>query len=204
MILLILKDNGGQRVKLNTIKNHLNGYFINQTTDTYSQQVKETLCKKIDGNDYEVLDNVNTPNGLVSPMVLLLQQCNNQILDPTFSICSLSEILPVINGSIFESYAKRQKEIIKHRKWQKCCRTESNRYAEDTYLIKWKRPKGISYGIVGEGNIVEINELILTDNQKKNAVKISYPNILVKAIRDVLINEFEEEYLKEVEKYNSL
>lgn len=191
-------------MKLNTIKNHLNGYFINQTTDTYSQQVKETLCKKIDGNDYEVLDNVNTPNGLVSPMVLLLQQCNNQILDPTFSICSLSEILPVINGSVFDSYDKRQKEIIKHRKWQKCCRTEANRYIENRYLIKWKRPKGISYGVVGEDNIVEINELILTDNQKKNAVKISYPNILVKAIRDDLINEFEEEYLKEVEKYDSL
>lgn len=204
MILLILKDNGGQRVKLNTIKNHLNGYFINQTTDIYSQQVKETLCKK-NGNDYEVLDNnVNTPNGLVSPMVLLLQQCNNQILDPTFSICSLSEILPVINGSVFDSYAKRQKEIIKHRKWQKCCRTEANRYIENRYLIKWKRPKGISYGVVSNDTIVEVSELLLTSKQKENAILINYPKMLLKAIEDDLINEFQEDYLKEVAKYNSL
>ena len=190
-------------MKIDTIKKHLKGYFINRINHN-GMKVTEKLCKKIDGNDYEVLDNVNTPNGLVSAYTNCLNQVNANILDPSVSICNLSEILPVIQGDIFEKYKVRQKEINQHRTWQECYKTEKNHYVEDTYLVKWQRPRGIVYGIVGNNAIEEISDVILTDKQKENAVNIKFPNMLLSAIKDNLINEFEEEYLKEVAKYESL
>lgn len=190
-------------MKIDTIKSKLTGYFINRISHN-GEKVSENLCKKIDGNDYEVLRAVETPNGLMSAYDLLLNQVNNQILDPSISICKLSEILPVINGNIFESYKQREKIIEKHISWCQCVETEENEYSDGKYVVKVKKPKGFIYFIVDGDKLTEIPGDLLEDNQKENAVRIKYPKLLRKALSDDLNNEFESAYLEEVAKYKSL
>ena len=181
------------------IKHELQGYFIN-TIFHNGEKVSESLCKKIDG-DYEVLRAVETPNGLMSAYDLLLQQCNNQLLNPSVSICSLREILPVVNGSVFESYKMREKTIEKHIELCQSVETEENEYSDGKFIVKKKQPKGFKYWIVDNQKLTEIPGDLLDDNQKENAVKISYPKVLLNALKDDLNNEFESAYLEEVEKY---
>ena len=185
------------------IKHELQGYFINRISHN-GEKVSENLCKKIDGNDYEVLRAVETPNGLMSAMDLLLQQCNNQLLNPSLSIRSLSEILEVINGEVFENYKRREKTIEKHIDWCTCVESEENEYSDGKYIVKWKKPKGMIYAIVDGDKLTEIPGDLLDDNQKENAVRIKYPMLLKKAISDSLENEFSSAYLEEVEKYQSI
>lgn len=190
-------------MKIDTIKDHLQGYFINRIEQN-GMKVSESLCRKIDNSHYEVLPNVKTPNGFIPAYDLLLQQCNNQILDPTISIISLSEILPTINGLAFENYYNREEIIEKH---INCCNnveTDDNELSKGRYVVKWKRPKGFAYAIVYDNTLTEINELLLEDQHKESAVRIKYPKLLLKALKDDLNNEFEEQYLEEVKKYQSI
>ena len=129
---------------------------------------------------------------------------NNQLLDPSFSICSLREILPVVNGSVFESYKMREKTIEKHIALCQSVETEENEYSDGKFIVKKKQPKGFIYFIVDDDKLTEIPGDLLDDTQKENAVRISYPKLLKKAISDRLENEFESAYLEEVEKYQSI
>ena len=190
-------------MKLDTIKDQLQGYFINQIQHN-NMKVNETLCKKISNTEYLVLDNVNTPNGLVSAMDNLLYQINCQILNPTISIVSLNEILPTINGTVFEHYKMREKTIEKHISWCECVETEANKLSKDRYVVKWKRPKGFAYAIVYDDTLTEINDVLLEDQHKESAVRIKYPKLLLKALQDDLNNEFETLYSEEVKKYQSI
>ena len=147
---------------------------------------------------------MNTPKGLVTAYDLLLEQCNNQILDPTISIVSLSEILPTINGSVFEHYKMREKTIEKHINWCECVETDDNELTKGRYVVKWKRPKGFAYAIVYDDSLTEINEMLLEDHHKESAVRIKYPKLLLKALKDDLNNEFETLYSEEVKKYQSI
>ena len=189
-------------MKLEDIKSQLNGYFINRISHN-GEKVSENLCKK-NGNDYEVLRPVNTPNGLLSAYDLLLTQVNNMILDPSVSICYLSEILPTVNGSVFEIYKMREKTIEKHIELCQSVETEENEYSEGKYIVKKKQPKGFSYFLVDGDKLTEIPGEILDDTQKEKAVRISYPKVLLKALQDDLTNEFESAYLEEVEKFQSI
>ena len=189
-------------MKIESIKSELKGYFINRMD--FSTDGKDKLCKKISNTDYMVLDNVETPNGLISAYDNLLAQVNNQILDPSVSICSLSKILPVIQGNIFDSYKARERKIEQHIEWCNCVESEDNKYMEDTYLVKAKKPKGFKYWVVDGAELKEINELLLDDTQKENAKRIKYHKLLLKALQDDLINEYEEQYLEEVKKYHNI
>ena len=191
-------------MNIEEIKKELQGYFIN-TIFHNGEKVSESLCKKIDGsNDYEVLRAVNTPKGLVTAYDNCLSQVNNQLLDPSFSICSLREILPVVNGSVFESYKMREKTIEKHIALCQSVETEENEYSDGKFIVKKKQPKGFIYFIVDGDKLTEIPGDLLDDTQKENAVRISYPKVLLKALKDDLNNEFESAYLEEVEKYQSI
>ena len=190
-------------MNIEEIKHELQGYFIN-TIFHNGEKVSENLCKKIDGNDYEVLRPVNTPNGLLSAYDLLLTQVNNQLLDPSVSICYLSEILPTVNGSVFEIYKMREKTIEKHIELCQSVETEENEYSDGKFIVKKKQPKGFIYFIVDGDKLTEIPGDLLDDTQKENAVRISYPKVLLKALKDDLNNEFESAYLEEVEKYQSI
>lgn len=190
-------------MNIDTIKAELDGYFINRVSQP-GIKASETLCKKINNADYEVCDNVETPNGIVSAYDLLLTQVNNQILDPTTSICRLSKILPVIDGSIFDKYNQREKIIEKHISWCDCIERDEYEYQEGKYIVKVKKPKGFSYFIVDGENLTEINELLLDEKQKENCKRIRYPKLLKKALADDLCNEFEEQYKEQVKKYQNI
>lgn len=192
-------------MKLEEIKHELQEqrYFINRISHN-GEKVSESLCKKIDGNDYEVLRAVNTPNGLMSAYDLLLTQVNANILDPSVSICSLSEILEVIQGNVFEAYKQREKTIEKHIDWCNCVESEENEYSDGKFIVKKKQPKGFIYFLVDGDKLTEIPGEILDDTQKEKAVRIKYPKLLKKAISDTLENEFSSAYLEEVEKFQSI
>ena len=188
---------------LDTIQQHLKGYFINRIEHN-EMKVSETLCRKLDNNNYEVLENVKTPAGIISAYDHCLNQVNNQLLNPYIAINSLNEILPTVQGNIFESYRIRENQIEKHIRWCECVETEANKYSDGKYVIKWKKPKGFVFAIVDGDRITEINEILLEDHQIENAVRIKYPKLLQKAIKDDLNNEFEDLYLQEVEIYNNI
>ena len=190
-------------MEIDTIKHQLNGYFINRM-EYDGDQVFETLCKKIDGDKYETLDNVMTPSGEISASDLLLRQINNQILNPSVCICSLKEILPVINGRLWEVYENREKEIEKHINCCSAVETDDNEFIKGKYIVKWKRPRGFAFGIVDGNKLTEIDGDIFDDQQRKSAVRIKYPKLLIKALKDDLLNHFEDEYLREIKKYNDI
>ena len=131
-------------------------------------------------------------------------QCNNQHVDPSASINSLSEILPVIYGNVFEAYRMREKTIEKHITWANCVEREENEFQPDKYVVKKKRPKGFIYWIVDGAKLTEIDGDLLDDKLKENAVLIKYPKLLIKALADDLDNEFVEDYKKEVSKYKAI
>lgn len=187
---------------IDTIKQNLSGYFINRVD--LNGEIRERLCKKIDGNEYEVLRAVETPNGLMSSSDLLLQQINNQILDPSVSVCSLTEVLPVINGTIFELYNMREKKIEKHISWCNCVESEENELSDGKYVIKFKKGKKINYAVVDGSKLIDIDGDLLDTNIKLNAVQIRYPKLLKVAISDDLNNQYEEAYLQEAKKYNAI
>ena len=192
-------------MKIETIQNHLReqGYFINRVAFD-DDNVTENLCRKLDDGDYEVCRNVNTPNGLKSASDLLLEQINNNIILPGLPICSLNEILVVIDGTIFELYKMRERKIQQHIDLCQSVETENNELPKGRYVVKVKRPKGFNYFIVFEDSITEINEVFLEEKDRLNAVRIKYPKVLQTALKDDLNNEYEEKYLQECQKYKAI
>lgn len=190
-------------MNIEEIKAELTGYFINRVSHN-GMTVSETLCKKINNADYEVCDNVETVNGIITAYDNCLIQVNNQLLSPVQSICRLSQILPVIDGSIFEHYKMREKTIEKHLDWCNCVESEENEYSDGKYVVKVKKPKGFKFFLVDGDKLTQIPGEILEENQKENAVRIKYPKLLEKALADDLINEFEEQYLEEIKKYHNI
>lgn len=190
-------------MKIDTIKNHLKGYFINRIEHT-DGRVSETLCRKINNAEYETLEAVKTPSGNVTASVNLLNQINNQILNPSICICSLEEILPVINGRIFDLYEARERKIDKYIKWCSCVESDDNEFVNGKYIVKWKKPRGFGFGIVDGDKLTEIDGDIFDDQQRKSAVFIKYPKLLRTALKDDLINQYEDEYLHEVRRYHEI
>ena len=190
-------------MNIDTIKKELDGYFINKVSHN-GMKVSENLCKKIDNAEYIVLDNVETPNGLISAYQHCLNQVNANLLNPELSICRLSQILPVIDGTIFEHYRMREKTIEKHISWCDCVERDEYEYQQGKYLCKTKKPKGFKYWLVDGDKITEIPGEILEETQKENAKRIKYPKLLLKALQDDLINEFEEQYKEQVKKYQNI
>ena len=187
-------------MNLETIQDHLSGYFINRFEHD-GGKVSDVLCKKINNYDYEVLDNVRTPNGLMSAMDLLLAQVNNQILDPTVSICSLDEILPVIKSNVFETHKMRERKIQQHIDLCQQYETEENELSDGRYLVYWKKRGTKIYGIILEESLTEYPANLLDDEQLAKAIRVEYPKLLRTALRDDLINQYDKAYDKEVEKY---
>lgn len=190
-------------MNIDTIKKELDGYFINKVTHN-GMKVSENLCKKVNNAEYIVLDNVETPNGLISAYQHCLNQVNANLLNPELSICRLSQILPVIDGTVFEHYRMREKTIEKHISWCDCIERDEYEYQDGKYIVKVKKPKGFSYFIVDGENLTEINELLLDEKQKENCKRIKYPKLLKKALADDLCNEFEEQYKEQVKKYQNI
>ena len=188
----------------NTIQDqYIKGYFINRIEHN-GEIVSDKLCRKISNTDFEVLDNVKTPSGLLSANAHFLNQLNNQIVDPSVCICSLSEVLPVIHGQVFELYEMRERKIEQHIKWANCVEREDNQFQPNKHVVKWKKPKRVIYAIVDGDKLTEIDGALLDDQLKEKAVQIKYPKLLLKALQDDLNNELEPAYLREVKKYKDI
>ena len=188
----------------NTIQDQfIKGYFINRIEHN-GEIVSDKLCRKISNTEFEVLDNVRTPNGLLTASEHFLNQLNNQIVNPELCICSLSEVLPVINGNVFELYRLRERKIEQHIKWCQCVEREDNQFQPDKHVVKWKKPKRVIYAIVDGDKLTEIDGDLLDDQLKEKAVQIKYPKLLRTALKDELLNEYEPAYLREVKKYKDI
>ena len=187
-------------MNIDTIKAELNGYFINRFEHN-GEKVSEALCRKINNYDYEVLDNVRTPNGLMSAMDLLLAQVNNQILDPTVSICSLDEILPTVKSNVFETHKMRERKIQQHIDLCQSVETEENELSDGRYLVYYVKRGTKIYAIVHDDSLTEYPANLLDDEQLAKAIRVEYPKLLRTALRDDLINQYDKAYDKEVEKY---
>ena len=192
-------------MNLETVQNQLKEqkYFINRIAIN-EDHITETLCKKINDSKFEVVDKVMTPSGEMSAEKVLLSQINNQIVLPELPVCSLNDVLPVIDGVVFDDYKRREKQIEKHIKWCQCVETEENELSSGRYVVKWKKLKHTIYAIVYDDSLTEINGALLDDKHKESAVQIKYPKLLLKALRDNLDNEFEEGYIQEAKKYQAI
>ena len=188
----------------NTIQDQfIKGYFINRIEHN-GEIVSDKLCRKISNTEFEVLDNIKTPRGLLTANEHFLNQLNNQIVDPTFCICSLSEVLPVIHGQVFEAHRMRERKIEQHIKWCQCVEREDNQFQPNKHVVKWKKPKRVIYAIVDGDKLTEIDGDLLSDQLKEKAVPIKYPKLLRTALKDELNNEYEADYLREVKKYQDI
>ena len=188
----------------NTIQDQfIKGYFINRIEHN-GEIVSDKLCRKISNTEFEVLDNIKTPRGLLTANEHFLNQLNNQIVNPELCICSLSEVLPVIYGNVFEAHRMRERKIEQHIKWCQCVEREDNQFQPNKHVVKWKKPKRVIYAIVDGDKLTEIDGDLLGDQLKEKAVPIKYPKLLRTALKDDLNNEIEPAYLREVKKYKDI
>lgn len=192
-------------MNLETVQNQLKEqkYFINRIAIN-EDHITETLCKKINDSKFEVVGKVMTPSGEMSAEKVLLTQINNQIVLPELPVCSLNDVLPVIDGVVFDDYKRREKQIEQHIKWATCVEREDNQFQPDKHVVKWKKPKKVIYAIVDGDKLTEIDGDLLDDQLKEKAVPIKYPKLLRTAIKDQLNNEYEPAYLREVKKYKDI
>ena len=123
---------------------------------------------------------------------------------PGLPICSLSEILIVVDGTVFELYKMRERKIQQHIDLCRTVETDNNELSKGRYVVKVKRPNGFNYFIVYDDSLTEINEVFLEEKDRLNAVRIKYPKVLKTALKDDLNNEYEEKYLQEVKKYKAI
>ena len=187
-------------MNLETIKSELKGYFINRFEHN-GEKVSDTLCRKISNTDYEVLDNVRTPKGLLTAYDHCLNQINNQLLDPKLSVYSLDEVLPVIKSNVFEAHRMRERKIQQHIDLCQTVETEENQLSENRFLVYYKKRGTKIYAIVLDESLTEVPENLIKEENKDKAVFVEYPKLLRTALKDELNNEYESAYQKEVEKY---
>ena len=190
-------------MELNEIKHHLDGYFINRFEHN-GEKVSDVLCKKINNNEFLKLDNVRTPQGLISAYDNCLNQVNSNLLCPEVSVCSLDEILPVIKANVFENHRMRERKIQQHIDLCQQYETEENELSDGRYLVYWKKRGTKIYGIILEESLTEYPANLLDDEQLAKAIRVEYPKLLRTALRDDLINQYDKAYDKEVEKYHSI
>lgn len=173
-----------------------NKYFVNRRYDGVKGEYHGTLSRKTGDDSYSV-ENYS----------LFLEQVNNQLLG-TEPVEKLETLLPVINADIFQAYTDREKAIQKRKQRIEDIKTPLNLYGPNKYIVKKShgRPNTFVYYIVDieNGLLFEINEALLTEELRDNAIPIKYPKLLVKSLKDDLKNEYLEDYLKEVEKFKNI
>ena len=182
-------------MELNEIKHHLDGYFINRF-EFNGEKVSDVLCKKINNADYVVLDNVRTPQGLLTAYQHCLNQVNSNLLCPEVSVRYLDEILPVINANVFENYEMRERKIQQHIDLCQQYETEENELSPGRYLVYWKKRGTKIYGIILEESLTEIPGNLVDEESKANAIYVEFPKMLRTALKDELNNKYAEAYDK--------
>lgn len=198
-------------MNLNEIKEELKGYFIYKNGRDYELAIKE-------GADFQLITNNINYLGFketftLSPIRYLLLQCNNQLLDPCNYINDLSEVVPVIDFQVFHDYDNRAKQIDIYKKLLNQITGSKSIFnrKKDFKLIYVKshnhllqEDDQVGYYVIKENEVIPINEGLLDKDYISNAVEVKEIDLIRKALKDDLKNEYEPAYLREVKKYQDI
>ena len=198
-------------MKLDEIKQELKGYFIYKDKGVYELGLKQ-------GRNYRLItDNIDylsfKDKFTLTPIRYLLMQINQQLLDPLTYVNDLSEVIPVIDFSIFQEYDNRELEIDNHRELLNQIiesRSIFNR-KKDFKLVYVKSHnhllqdrEQVGYYVIKDNDVVPIDSALLEDDYISNAVEVKNLDSLKKALKDDLINQYTEKYKEEIRKWESL
>ena len=198
-------------MKLDEIKQELKGYFIYRNKQDYELGLRQ-------GNDFKLITDNITYLTLkdkleISPIRNALIQINNNLLDPTMFITDLSYVLPVIDFNIFNEYDNRNAEIEEHKELLNQIvesRSIFNRKKDfklvyvksHNHLLQDKEQVG--YYVIKDNDVVPIDSALLEDDYISNAIEVKNLELLRKALKDDLINQYFESYKEEISKWESL
>ena len=196
-------------MKIEDIKHELKGYFIYKNNNEYTLGLKEDKDFKLitDEIEYRTL----TDKYLITPIRYLIMQINNQLLDPLTYVNDLSEVLPVIDFSIFTAYDNRNKEIEKHKQLLNTIKESKSIFGrkKDFKLIYIKKhnfldnnKEQIGYYVIKDNKAVPIDAELLEN--KSDAVEVTNLSDLQNALTDDLENGYLEKYKEECSKWDSL
>ena len=198
-------------MKLDEIKQELKGYFIYRNKQDYELGLRQ-------GNDFRLItDNVEylsfKDRFNLTPIRYLLMQVNQQLLDPLHYVNDLSDIIPVIDFNIFNEYDNRNAEIEEHKELLNQIvesRSIFNRKKDfklvyvksHNHLLQDKEQVG--YYVIKDNDVVPIDSALLEDDYISNAIEVKNLELLRKALKDDLINQYFESYKEEIRKWESL
>lgn len=196
-------------MKLNEIKQELQGYFIHKDKANYDLAIK-------DGEDFKLItDNIQystlTDQFEITPIRYLIMQINNQLLNPQVYITDLAEVIPVIDFEVFTLYDNRNKEIERHKELLESIKESKSIFGKKkdfkliyitthNYLDHHREQKG--YYVIKDNEVVPIDSALL-DNVN-NAVQVDDLQELKKALKDDFMNLHFEKYNEECSKWESL
>ena len=196
-------------MKLNEIKQALNGYFIYKNKQDYELGFKE-------GKDFKLIkNNVNylsfKERFTLTPIRYLLVQVNNNLLDPLTYVDDLADVIPVIDFDVFTQYDDRDNEIKQHtdllteiqqsksifgrKKDFKLIYVKTHNYLDDN-------KEQIGYYVIKDSKVVPVDADLLDDTAE--AVEVKHLQSLKNALKDSLVNEYTEKYEQECRKWDSL
>ena len=198
-------------MKLDEIKQELKGYFIYRNKQDYELGLRQ-------GNDFRLItDNIKYLSFKdmfdLTPIRYLLMQVNHQLLDPLHYVNDLSDIIPVIDFNIFNEYDNRNAEIEEHKELLNQIvesRSIFNRKKDfklvyvksHNHLLQDKEQVG--YYVIKDNDVVPIDSALLEDDYISNAIEVKNLELLRKALKDDLINQYFESYKEEIRKWESL
>lgn len=188
------------KTKLNQEK-----YFVNREIKPGTDKEILLLCQKTSDTDYIALPKIETTKGKISAYHHLLNQCNNQLLNPTVALTGLEYLLRVIDGDVFDAYEQREKSIEKCLKRLEDVQSDDNEYGDNQYIVKTARgrPNDFTYFVVdlSEGVLAEIDGYLLSNELKEGAPLVKYPKLILRSLKDNLNNEYEAKYNAEIRKW---
>ncbi len=195
-------------MKLEEIKQELKGYFI------YRYGRGQTLALRDNDNfklfTEEIEYRTIKEQYELSPMYYLVMQINNQLLDPTIHIKELSEVLPIIDFKVFDDYDNRNLEIENHKQLLNQIKESKSIFGrkKDFKLIFTEKnvlnsnQKEKNYFVIKDNEVVPIDKSLIDD--VKNAIGVISLNEVKKALKEDFTNIYENNYQRELNKWNSL
>ena len=195
-------------MKLEEIKQELKGYFI------YRYGRGQTLALRDNDNFKLFTDEIEyqtiKEKYRLSPMYYLVIQINNQLLDPTIHIKELSEVLPIIDFKVFDYYDSRNLEIENHKQLLNQIKESKSIFGrkKDFKLIFTEKnvlnsnQKEKNYFVIKDNEVVPIDKSLIDD--VKNAIGVISLNEVKKALKEDFTNIYENNYQRELNKWNSL
>ena len=198
-------------MELDEIKQELKGYFIYKNKQEYELGYRQ-------GKDFRLItDNINylsfKDRFTLTPIRYLLMQINHQILNPELYVDDLSDVIPVIDFSVFEDYDNRTDEIARRKELLNQIsesksifgRKKDNKLVyvkSHNHLYNDKEQKG--YYVIKNNDVIPVEPALLDDHNLADAVEVKHLDDLKKALKDDLNNHYTEKLKEELSKWDSL